>query len=65
MQARAIFEAAGAACSARASRSLPEIMIPLVGHVKELELQAAIVRRVAAEVFAQAEASRSPTSSAR
>ncbi len=49
MQARAIFEAA-AAVRAEGVRVQPEVMIPLVGHVKELELQAAIVRRVAAEV---------------
>jgi pyruvate,orthophosphate dikinase len=49
MQARAIFEAA-AAVQGEGIRVRPEVMIPLVGHVKELELQAAIVRRVAAEV---------------
>jgi pyruvate,orthophosphate dikinase len=48
MQARAIFEAA-AQVQRKASRST-RVMIPLVGHVKELALQAAIVRRVAAEV---------------
>ena len=40
----------GAGAAARACTVHPEVMIPLVGHVKELELQAAIVRRVAAEV---------------
>jgi pyruvate,orthophosphate dikinase len=49
MQARAVFEAA-AEVQGEGIRVHPEIMIPLVGHVKELELQAAIVRRVAAEV---------------
>ena len=47
MQARAIFEAAADVQQATASGRMPEIMIPLVGDVKELELQAAIVRRVA------------------
>jgi pyruvate,orthophosphate dikinase len=51
MQARAIFEAA-AAVRREGIAVRPEVMIPLVGHVKELELQAAIVRRVAAEVMA-------------
>lgn len=49
MQARAIFEAA---CEiAREGRNPhPEIMIPLVGSLKELELQKEIVDRVAFEV---------------
>ena len=50
MQARAIFEAA-AAVRRDGIAVLPEVMIPLVGDLKELELQAAIVRRVAAEVM--------------
>lgn len=49
MQARAIFEAA-ANVKKRGIDVEPEVMIPLVGHVKELEDQAAIVRRVAEEV---------------
>jgi len=49
MQARAIFEAA-AAVQKEGHAVRPEIMIPLVGHVKELDLQAAIVRRVAGDV---------------
>ena len=49
MQARAIFEAA-AQVQQEGIKVHPEVMIPLVGHVKELALQAAIVRRVAAEV---------------
>jgi pyruvate,orthophosphate dikinase len=53
MQARAVFEAA-VAVKREGIPVKPEIMIPLVGHVKELQLQAAIVRRVAAEVFQQA-----------
>jgi pyruvate, orthophosphate dikinase len=50
MQARAIFEAA-CAVAKKGVRVTPEIMIPLVGHVNELRDQAAIVRRVAAEVM--------------
>lgn len=50
MQARAIFEAA-ANVQKRGITVEPEIMIPLVGHVKELAHQEAIVRRVADEVM--------------
>src|SRR5579884_3070967 len=50
MQARAIFEAA-CRVVARGHRVLVEVMIPLVAHVEELRHQAAIVRRVAGEVF--------------
>jgi pyruvate,orthophosphate dikinase len=52
MQARAILEAA---CLVKKEGVdvHPEIMIPLVGVKKELEDQAAVVRRVAAEVFAE------------
>jgi len=53
MQARAIFEAAANVRKAGIPVE-PEVMIPLVGHPKELENQAAIVRRVAAEVMAAA-----------
>ena len=49
MQARAIFLAA-AACQKRGVKVKPEIMIPLVGFKKELDLQVEIVHRVAAEV---------------
>ncbi|MEO8604838.1 MAG: pyruvate, phosphate dikinase [bacterium] len=49
MQVRAIFEAA-ADVQKDGIAVRPEIMIPLVGHVKELDLQTTIVRRVAAEV---------------
>ena len=52
MQARAIFEAAVDALEA-GSKVEPEVMIPLVGTKKELDNQAAIVRRVADEVFAE------------
>ena len=52
MQARAIFEAA---CEATAEgiQVIPEIMIPLVSHVRELALQREVVEKVAAEVFAE------------
>jgi pyruvate,orthophosphate dikinase len=50
MQARAIFEAA-CEVAAEGEKVFPEIMIPLVGTKKELELQANLVRKVAAEVF--------------
>ncbi|HEY2954413.1 MAG TPA: pyruvate, phosphate dikinase [Candidatus Eisenbacteria bacterium] len=52
MQARAIFEAA-CDVAKRGVRVIPEIMIPLVGHVAELRDQAAVVRRVAGEVMAK------------
>jgi len=52
MQARAIFEAAVDALEA-GSKVEPEVMIPLVGARKELEDQAAVVRRVADEVFVE------------
>jgi pyruvate,orthophosphate dikinase len=50
MQSRAIFEAA-ANVMAKGIKVFPEVMIPLVGNVKELEDQAGIVRRVAMEVM--------------
>jgi pyruvate,orthophosphate dikinase len=50
MQARAIFEAA-ADVKKRGIDVEPEVMIPLVGNVKELRDQEAIVRRVAEEVI--------------
>jgi pyruvate, orthophosphate dikinase len=52
MQARAIFEAA-ANVIIGGKKVSPEIMIPLVGNVKELSHQEKIVRRVAAEVMAE------------
>jgi pyruvate,orthophosphate dikinase len=52
MQARAIFEAA-CDCKKRGIEAKPEVMIPLVGDVRELELQKEIVDRVAGEVFAK------------
>jgi pyruvate,orthophosphate dikinase len=50
MQARAIFEAA-AATKKKKIPVLPEVMIPLVGHVKELRDQEQIVRATAAAVM--------------
>ena len=50
MQARAIFEAA-CDCKKKGIEAKPEVMIPLVGDVKELALQKEIVNRVASEVF--------------
>jgi pyruvate, orthophosphate dikinase len=53
MQARAIFEAAVAA-RRQGVEVLPEVMVPLVADVKELEHQRRIIERVAEEVFEQA-----------
>ena len=50
MQTRAIIEAA-CQLNKEGLKVVPEIMIPLVGHVKELRDQKAIVDRVAAEVM--------------
>ncbi|HEX6161541.1 MAG TPA: pyruvate, phosphate dikinase, partial [Thermoanaerobaculia bacterium] len=50
MQARAIFEAA-ADLNKEGLKVVPEVMIPLVGLVKELRDQKAIVDRVAADVM--------------
>lgn len=52
MQARAIIEAA-LNMKAKGIAVYPEIMVPLVGVVQELKLQAEIINRVAAEVFAE------------
>ena len=49
MQARAVFEAA-AIVQAEKIKVKPEIMIPLVGFARELQLQIEVVHRVAAEV---------------
>src|ERR1051326_5006193 len=53
MQVRAIYEAA---CAVKADGidAKPEVMIPLVGTVKELQLTTDMVRRVAAEVMKDA-----------
>ena len=52
MQARAIFEAA-CEITAKGGTVVPEIMIPLVGTVQELQNQTAIVRRVAEATMAR------------
>ncbi|MCX5906669.1 MAG: pyruvate, phosphate dikinase, partial [Deltaproteobacteria bacterium] len=53
MQARAIFEAA-CEVAKEGVKVIPEVMIPLVGHVNELRAQREIVDRAAKEVMAQA-----------
>jgi pyruvate,orthophosphate dikinase len=52
MQTRAILEAA-CQLAKEGLKVTPEIMIPLVGHVKELRHQKAVVNRVAEEVLAE------------
>jgi pyruvate, orthophosphate dikinase len=52
MQARAVFEAAALAQKAGV-KSKPEVMIPLVGFKKELDLQVAIVHETAKKVQAE------------
>jgi pyruvate, orthophosphate dikinase len=52
MQARAVFEAA-AEVQKEGIKVKPEIMIPLVGFKKELDLQVELVNRVAKEVMAE------------
>jgi pyruvate,orthophosphate dikinase len=52
MQARAIFEAA-AQVQKEGTKVKPEIMIPLVGFKKELDLQIEVVRQAAREVQAE------------
>jgi pyruvate,orthophosphate dikinase len=54
MQARAIFEAA-VQVAKQGVKVIPEVMIPLTGTLKEMSNQAAIVRRVADEVFKEKE----------
>ncbi len=54
MQVRAIFEAA-VAVSKQGVKVFPEVMIPLTATLKEMANQAAIVNRVAAEVFKEKE----------
>ena len=50
MQARAIIEAA-LNCQARGIKVYPEIMVPLVGTLKELQHQANVINVTAAKVF--------------
>jgi len=52
MQARAIIEAA-MELKSEGIKTFPEIMIPLIGTVKEFKLQEAIVRNIAEQVFAE------------
>ena len=52
MQARAIFQAAAAVLK-DGTKVKPEVMIPLVGFKKELDLQVELVHRVAKEVMAE------------
>ena len=52
MQARAVFEAAAEVQKA-GIKVKPEVMIPLVGFKKELDLQTELVHRVAKEVMAE------------
>jgi pyruvate,orthophosphate dikinase len=54
MQTRAIFEAA-VMVAKEGVKVAPEVMIPLVSTLKEMQNQAAIIRRVAEEVFAEKE----------
>ncbi len=53
MQARAIFEGAIVVAKETGKAPHPEIMIPLVGMKKELEITRAQVDKIAAEVFAE------------
>jgi len=52
MQARAVFEAA-AEVQKEGIKVKPEVMIPLVGFKRELDLQTEVVHRVAKEVMAE------------
>ena len=54
MQARAIFEAA-VQVAKKGVKVIPEVMIPLIGGIKELENQKKIVVRVAEEVLEKAD----------
>ncbi len=53
MQARAIFQAV-VQVAKKGKKVIPEVMIPLIGSVQELENQKAIVKRVADEVLEKA-----------
>ncbi len=52
MQARAVFEA-GLNMRAKGIKVKAEIMVPLVGTLREFNLQAEVIRRTAATVFAE------------
>ena len=53
MQARAIFEAAVAVAKESGSKPVPEVMIPLVGTRKELDILKAVVDAEAKAVFSE------------
>jgi len=53
MQARAIFEAACEVAATSEAVVVPEVMIPLVGTRRELQILRELVDRVAAEVFGE------------
>ena len=53
MQARAIFEAAIDVAEKSGAAPIPEVMIPLVGTARELELMKAVVDAAARTVFAE------------
>ncbi|MDD3798622.1 MAG: pyruvate, phosphate dikinase [Novosphingobium sp.] len=53
MQARAIFEAACDVASGQGDTIVPEIMVPLVGTRRELDILKELIDRVAGEVFAE------------
>ncbi|WP_010217826.1 pyruvate, phosphate dikinase [Sphingomonas sp. PAMC 26621] len=53
MQARAIFEAAVDVAKRSGAAPIPEVMIPLVGTKRELELMKAVVDKAAQHVFEQ------------
>ncbi|MEL6856895.1 MAG: pyruvate, phosphate dikinase [Pseudomonadota bacterium] len=53
MQARAIFEAAVSVANANGTKPVPEVMIPLVGTRKELDILKAVVDDAATAVFEQ------------
>jgi pyruvate,orthophosphate dikinase len=53
MQARAIFEAAVQVAKATGTKPVPEVMIPLVGTRKELDILKAVVDTEAKAVFAE------------
>ena len=56
MQARAIFEAAAEVQKKNKIKVRPEVMVPLVGFKRELDLQVEIIHRVAKEVSAKTKA---------
>ena len=55
MQARAIFEAAVKVAKETGAKPVPEVMIPLVGTRKELDILKAVVDEAATAVFAEYE----------